>query len=753
METKTNRKPRVLLVEDDPEDAMIIRDLCCGRDGMRMPLEVADSLTTALSTSKLSSFDVVLLDLGLPESSGLETFQKARDALPDKPIVVLTGLDDPDVAQQCMAGGAQEFIDKATLGPFMGRVILNTVKRAELEKSIRATSRSMDDLIRNLGDGILVLSTSGRIRYANPQARELLGNHGVDPVGSHFGLPAMVGETNEIELERGSKDIRTVEMRVTETVWQGEPTRLVSLSDITDRKRAEQALRAEQARTQQYLDVAGVMMVAINADGIVTMINRKGCEILGYPSEHIVGRSWFEHFLPPESKQSAMEISATLLEESQNMFEYHESTILTRDGAERLITWHNAPLRSEKGRVIGHLSSGLDITEHRGLEAQLRQAQKLKSIGNLAGGVAHDFNNLLMGISGYVDLCREDIKQEKPITQWLDEVSRAVESSSNLTRQLLAFARRQPIAPITLDLNTVIESMLKLLRRLIGEDIQLVWVPQPDLWPIKLDPGQIDQILANLCVNARDAIGGVGTVTIETANRHLAEADRAIHPDIISGECVQLTVSDTGCGIEPDLLDHVFEPFFSTKGVGKGTGLGLATVYGIVSQNHGHISVESEVGEGTTFRICLPRDSAGEVKEAQTASQQICPRGSETILLVEDNRAVRVTTSRLLKGLGYHVLPADTPEKALQIASQHDGKIALLLTDVVMPGMSGRDLADEFEKRYPETLCLFMSGYTADIIANRGILDEDVHLLTKPFTRIDISHKIRELLDASPSTS
>ena len=407
-----------------------------------------------------------------------------------------------------------------------------------------------------------------------------------------------------------------------------------------------------------------------------------------------------------------------------------------------------APLKDDNGNVIALRGTLQDVTTRVILQNQLSQAQKLESVGRLAGGVAHDFNNLLMGIMNYAELCREKMPADMQVREWLDEIISIAERSANLTRQLLAFARRQTIAPEVLDLNTTIEGTLKLLRRLIGEDIDLDWQPYQELWPVNLDPSQIDQILANLCVNARDAIGGVGKVTIETSNTSIDEEYCSSHVETSPGFYVMLAVSDDGHGMDRDTLSHIFEPFYTKKGIGGGTGLGLATVYGIVKQNNGFVNVYSEPGTGTTFRIYLPRFEGETTTSDTTADIKELPGGSETILLVEDERSVRVPTALFLEQRGYTVLSAETPQTALTAAAAHEGPIDIMITDVVMPGMSGRDLAVQLGKTHPDMKVLFISGYTANVIAHRGILEAEVEFLPKPFTRNQIVNKVRQILDS-----
>ncbi|MEI7436157.1 MAG: ATP-binding protein [bacterium] len=406
-----------------------------------------------------------------------------------------------------------------------------------------------------------------------------------------------------------------------------------------------------------------------------------------------------------------------------------------------------SPVRDASGKTVNYVAVKRDVTRESQLEIELRQAQKMESVGRLAGGVAHDFNNLLMGIMSYVELCQDEISPGHPIRAYLDEITHAAERSADLTRQLLAFASKQTIAPKILDLNDAVSGMLKLLRRLIGEDINLVWKPGAVMRPVKLDPAQIDQILANLCVNARDAIAGVGEITLETGVVTLDDNFCARCPEAIPGRHVFLTVSDNGCGMDKDTMAQIFEPFFTTKGIGNGTGLGLATVYGIVKQNNGFICVTSEPGKGTAFNIYLPQVVAGAVTATATIKAET-PRGrGEAILLVEDEKFLRVTCGAFLNTLGYKALVAETPGEALKLAAGYPDDIHVLLTDVVMPGMDGRQLAKSISAFKPGVKVLFMSGYTRDVIAQRGVLDEGVQFLSKPFTRDDLARKLREVLE------
>jgi len=395
-----------------------------------------------------------------------------------------------------------------------------------------------------------------------------------------------------------------------------------------------------------------------------------------------------------------------------------------------------------------------DVTERRALEQQLRQSQKMEAVGRLAGGIAHDFNNLLMVILGYSEFLLERLGAEPHLRGPAQEISSAAERASSLTRQLLAFSRKQMLAPRIVNLNDVATENLKMLTRMIGEDIDLVMIPAPNLWPVRADAGQIDQVIMNLAVNARDAMPSGGKLTIETTNITLDEEYARFHAPLRPGDYVMVAISDTGAGMDSETQSHIFEPFFTTKGT-KGTGLGLSTVYGIVKQSGGYIWVYSEVGRGTTFKIYLPRvASYGEEANAPAVvaveSRKVEP-GTETILLVEDEANLRYLARQFLEKQGYKVIEAADGAVAMQIAVAHEATIHLLLTDVIMPGMNGRELAQRIAEIRPNVKILYMSGYTENVIGHNGMLDAGVRLLQKPFNLRDLKTKVREVLDATPT--
>jgi PAS domain S-box-containing protein len=495
---------------------------------------------------------------------------------------------------------------------------------------------------------------------------------------------------------------------------------------------------------------SGIGMSLINPDYTIVWYNELLAQWFG-DLEQTRGRNCFEVFegrtaiCPECPSRVTFETGTTAVAE--------RSGIATSAGADRILALATSPIRDADGKVIQVVEIVRDVTEQRlaeaekaRLESQLQQAQKMESVGRLAGGVAHDFNNMLGVILGHSEIALDRVDPTLSIHGNLMEIRKAAERSADLTRQLLAFARKQIVAPRVLDLNETVESMLKMLERLIGEDIQLGWQPGADLWRIEMDPSQIDQILANLCVNGRDAIADVGRITIETANATFDADYCRHHGGALPGQYVRVVVSDDGCGMEPTTQSHLFEPFFTTKGLGRGTGLGLATVYGIVKQNNGFIDVHSELGQGTTIAVYLPRHCGEVAAVAAEGAEESLTCGRETILLVEDEPAILAITTQILHELGYTVLAAGTPGEALRQAKEYAGEIHLLLTDVVMPEMNGLDLARNLMPLHPEMRRLFMSGFTADIIAHHGVLDRGVSFVQKPFSVKELAAGVREAL-------
>ncbi len=523
----------------------------------------------------------------------------------------------------------------------------------------------------------------------------------------------------------------------------------------SQRKKNEDALRESQECLEFVLKGSQLGFWDWNLETNVVKRNERWAEMLGYKLDEIdfTVKQWLDLIHPDDRSMADQSIKDHL--EGRTPMHKIEYRMLTKNGQFRWI-FDQAKIvkRDAKGQPLRMSGTQTDITEHKraeeekaNLQSQLQQAQKMEAIGQLAGGVAHDFNNMLSVILGHAELGMDQMDPSQPLFANLAEIGKAAMRSADITRQLLAFARKQTVAPKVLDLNETVEGMLKMLRRLIGEDIDFAWLPGFALWPVKMDPSQLDQILANLCVNARDAIAGVGKMTVETENCAFDEEYCTTHAGFVAGEYVRLSVSDNGCGIDKETLAHIFEPFFTTKGVGKGTGLGLATVYGAVKQNNGFISVYSEPDQGTIFTIYLPRHrhTVAGISSAKVVEPTV--GGHETILLVEDEETILNMTRTMLARLGYTVVSAATPHEAFRLVGERAGEIDMLLTDVVMPEMNGRDLAQSLLPLNPQLKCLFMSGYTSDIIAQQGILDEGIQFIQKPFSKQDLASKVRMVLD------
>lgn len=525
----------------------------------------------------------------------------------------------------------------------------------------------------------------------------------------------------------------------------GNPLKIIgSLVDISKRKQVEKELYESEFRFKA-LHNASFGGIVIHDKGIIIDCNQGLCDMTGYTYDELIDTNGLR-LIAPESLE---EVKQKMLSNAEEPYEVKgirkDGTIYPLYLQSKLIPYKGRTVRVGEFRDITELKQAEE--ERLKLESQLRQSQKIESVGQLAGGVAHDFNNMLSAILGHAELAMMRCSPSEPVLSHLKGIEEAATRSTTLVSQLLAFARKQTIAPMVLNINDMSSNILKMLRRLIGEDIDLAWSPGLDLWKVKMDPSQVDQILVNLCVNARDAITGVGKITIETKNTTIDQAYSKIHIDFVPGDFIMLAISDNGSGMSKEVQEHIYEPFYSTKELSKGTGLGLATVYGIVKQNGGFINLYSEINEGTTFKIYLPRFIGEDaVHTAEIAT--VAPEGNgETILLVEDESVLREVAQTMLKELGYVVLIASTPGEAINIAKNYTSEIHLLITDVIMPEMNGRDLSKLICHIRPDIKCIFTSGYTANVIAHHGVLDEDVWFLPKPFSMNDLSLKIHQILE------
>ncbi len=646
------------------------------------------------------------------------------------------------------------------------------------EFKLRVAMERNSITLKSIGDAVIVTNNLGVIELMNPVAEKLTGWMNSEASGKHLKevFRIISEETGDIVEDPVAKVLRegrvvglanhTLLVARDGTQWpiadSGAPIRdsegkiigvVLVFRDQTEERAARKALlqSEEKFRDLFHKDTA-VKLLVDPVTNVILDANEAAEKFYGWSKEELQNMMIenINTFSPEQIKEEEDRAKSS----HRAFFEFRHKLA---DGSTKDVAVYSSLIDVKEEKVL-HLIVH-DISERKkaervqeNLREQLTQAQKMESIGLLAGGVAHDYNNMLTVIIGYAMMAKEYAAEGEPLYDDLDEIINAGRRSVDITKKLLAFARKQTINPVVVDLNATVDGMLKMLRRLIGENIDLAWKPGAGLWSVKMDPAQIDQILANLCVNARDAIADVGHITIETKNITFDEAYCQNHYGFTPGDFTLLAVSDDGCGMDKEIVNHIFEPFYTTKSAGKGTGLGLATIYGIVKQNNGFINVYSEPGEGSTFRIYFPRYT-GEIEEAIEDMVALIPQGhSETVLLVEDEQAILKMTKKMLEGLGYQVLEAGTPNEAMVLGIEHSKRICLLITDVILPEMTGRDLSDLLQERISGLKTLFMSGYTANAIAHHGVLDPGVHFISKPFSQEDLAVKISKILGRIPVT-
>ncbi len=652
-------------------------------------------------------------------------------------------------------------------------IFSDITERVKAEAELRESRRQYASLMANL-PGMAYRCQNDRnwtMDFVSEGSRELTGYSPEDLVGNQaLSFNNLICPHHRERVWQKWQDVLQVRGRFEDEyeittrdgqvkwVWEqgegvfGEDGRILALegfiSDIDERKRAG----LERERLVAAIEQSGETVVITDAAGSILYVNAAFEKITGYSRAEAIGQNPKILSSGQHDREFYRQMWNTLMAgqpwEGQIVNRRKDGSLYTEMAA-------ISPVRDPSGRIVHFVAVKRDITqqlhnleEKEHLQSQLLQAQKMESIGRLAGGIAHDFNNMLQSILGYTEMALDQVPPDQPLHSDLVEIQKAAQRSSALTRQLQAFARKQNVAPRLIDLNSAIDGMTSMLRPLIPEGIALGWKPGPDLGQIKIDPSQLDRLVTNLCINARDAIGPSGHIDIETQRTSVDRLRHNLHGDIEPGEYIVLSIRDDGCGMAPDVIQHIFEPFFTTKGSGKGTGLGLATVYGIVQQSGGILQVDSQPGNGTTFRIFFPRQTGATTDlPPSEETPSLATRGTETILIVEDEETLLQTASRMLTSMGYQVLATLSPQEALKIVDDCNGAIDLVLSDVIMPGLTGPAMVQTMLERHPNIKCLFMSGYTANLIAQEGIRADSVNYLPKPFSRNTLAQKVRDVLD------
>jgi len=708
----------ILIVEDSPTQAERLKFLL---DGSGHTVMVTINGKEALAAARKEKPWLIITDIVMPEMDGYTLCREVKSDkdLKNTPVVLLTSLSGPEEVIRALKCGADNFMRK----PYDDKRVLSLVEYIFANREIRDSEKMKLGLEIDLG-GERYLITSGR-----QQILDLLLSTFMDAVEINRELR---DKQQELALLAGQLEIKVEERTAALT------------AEINERRRAEEALKLSEARYRNLVKNATYGISLVGADGKYVEVNRAMVEMLGYESEAevLLLDIATEVYRNPEDRQR-------FLEETRRTGPFHgiDVEMKRQDGKIITVRLSGREVRSEQDQLQGYEVITEDITEREHFERQLHQLQKFEAIGRLAGGVAHDFNNHLGIILGYGELLLDRLAPTDSLRKNAQMIKDAALKAASLTRQLLAFSRQQVVEARVLDLNRNISELGKMLQPLLGEDIELIIRQEPALGQVKADPSQIDQVIMNLVVNARDAMPRGGKLSIETSNVELDEAYAELRAGVKPGPYVMLAVSDTGIGMDKDTQAHIFEPFFTTKEKDKGTGLGLATLYGIVKQSNGSIWVYSEPGHGATFKIYLPRLDPGVQESAADKILSSTPKGSETVLTVEDKEPLRDLACEFLKGGGYTVLEAGNGGEAIEISKRYQGPIHLLMTDAIMPGMSGRELAERLQALRPEMNVLYVSGYTDDAILRNGLLIPGTAFLQKPFTRDALMHKVRAVLE------
>jgi PAS domain S-box-containing protein len=765
----SGRALRILIIEDDAADAELTVSVL-RRAGYPLAFNVIDSATDFEERLAHADYDAILCDHNLGTWTGMEALEILKRSGKDIPFLVLTGVLGDEAAVEYVKRGAADYLLKDRLERLpvaLSRALQDKTQREEaarLQEQIACAKRDWELTFDSVPDPVMVVNEECGIQRANRALAELVGLESSQIIGKHCYEVLHRSDKpredcpHQCLLKTGTEarsdleepwlgkifDLTTSPLRDSSGALKGSVN---VLRDITARQRAEEALRASEAQFRRFIENLPLGVYRSMPDGRVLMANPALLRMLGYDSwqelafRNVKGEG-FEAGYPRSAFREQIEREG----EAKGL----EAAWKRRDGSVIFVRESARAFRADDGRVLYYDGIVEDVTERRRLEEQLRQAQKMEAVGRLASGVAHDFNNLLTIIMGYSDLLLERVSLPDGMRSPVKEIEKAADQAASLTRQLLAFARKQVLQPHIVDLNSLLTNVDKMLRPMIGKNIELVTHLPSGLGRVNADPGQIEQVIMNLAVHARDAMPQGGQLTLEAANVELDSSYASSQESVLPGHYVMIAVSDTGIGMDAETRARVFQPFFTAKQRGEGMGLALATLYGIVRQSEGHIWVYSEPGKGTTFKVYLPRiDQAVEVIAPTQVPVDDLSRGSETILLAEDEEAVCSLVRGVLESRGYDVLETKGANDALEIGERHKKHIHLLLTDVVMPQMSGKELAEHLAPLHPETKVLYMSGYADHAVVQHGLLNPGTVFLQKPFTPDALTLKVREVLDGA----
>jgi len=762
------RPLRILHLEDDPYDAALIQSTLQD-GGVTCTITQVLTRTEFLAVLELGETDLVISDFALPQFDGLSALKLMRTKWPMLPFILVSGTLGEELAIESLQSGATDYVLKdrlSRLAPAVIRAMADLEHqrvRRQSEEELRWKTALLEAQLNATIDGILVVNAQGRKILQNERMNELWkvppevaddpnDQAELDFVMAQVSQPEaflakvkhLYSRPNEISRDEIERKDGSVLDRYSSPVLDKQGNyygRIWAFRDITDHKQAELQLR----KLSQAVEQSPAIVVITDLMGTIEYVNPKFTQVTGYSAAEAVGQNTRILKSGTFSHAQYQNLWQTIIGGGEWRGEFHNKK---KNGE---LYWERASISAitnEQGGITHFLAVKEDITEHKQLEAQFRQAQKMDAVGRLSAGVAHDFNNLLTVILGYSSLMLADASQGDSVRASVLEIQKAGERAARLTRQLLAFSRQQLLQPMELNLNEVVTDCAKMLQRLVGEDISMEVVLDPRVKQVRVDPGQLEQVLMNLVVNARDAIPHFGSITIATADVTLDESYCRLHPEAHPGCHVTLSVTDTGCGMDETTQAHIFEPFFTTKGPGKGTGLGLSMVFGFIQQSGGHISVTSRREAGSTFVIYLPALEVDEsALEAWEPAEKL-PAGTETVLLVEDEAGVRMLSRQILLTLGYTVLEAAQGDEAIQLVKNQKQAIDLLITDMVMPGMGGCQLAEEICTLRPGIKVLLVSGYTGDALSRHGGVPPGTHFLQKPFSMAVLAVQVREILDA-----